>query len=156
MKRIFQKFRRRLRGKRTNRRDHSSRMQLQPRGEQLECRRLLSADFAPQHNYVLPEDVNADGEVSVYDSLLVHRALLDPEHAVALVERALGSLRTIVVMGAAAATSMLACAAAGAGASWVACAGPRRRRSAFAITDTELRLIAAPAIIGLRRRPVAG
>ena len=28
----------------------------------------------------------------------------------------------------------------------------RRNRSAFAITETELKLIAAPAIIGLRRR----
>jgi len=32
----------------------------------------------------------------------------------------------------------------------------RRRRSAFAITETELKLIAAPAIIGLRRSPKNG
>ena len=32
----------------------------------------------------------------------------------------------------------------------------RRSRSAFAITDTELRLIAAAAIIGLRRMPKNG
>ena len=32
----------------------------------------------------------------------------------------------------------------------------RRNRSAFAITETELKLIAAPAIIGLRRRPKNG
>ena len=32
----------------------------------------------------------------------------------------------------------------------------RRSRSAFAITDTELKLIAAAAIIGLSRRPNAG
>jgi hypothetical protein len=31
-----------------------------------------------------------------------------------------------------------------------------RKRSAFAITETELKLIAAPAIIGLRRRPKNG
>ena len=32
----------------------------------------------------------------------------------------------------------------------------RRSRSAFAITETELKLIAAPAIIGLRRTPKNG
>src|ERR1043166_6093041 len=32
----------------------------------------------------------------------------------------------------------------------------RRSRSAFAITETELKLIAAPAIIGLRRTPNSG
>ena len=32
----------------------------------------------------------------------------------------------------------------------------RRSRSAFAITETELKLIAAPAIIGLRRIPNSG
>jgi hypothetical protein len=32
----------------------------------------------------------------------------------------------------------------------------RRRRSAFEITDTELKLIAAAAIIGLSRRPKTG
>ena len=32
----------------------------------------------------------------------------------------------------------------------------RRSRSAFAITETELKLIAAPAIIGLRRMPNSG
>ena len=31
-----------------------------------------------------------------------------------------------------------------------------RNRSAFAITETELKLIAAPAIIGLRRMPKSG
>ena len=31
-----------------------------------------------------------------------------------------------------------------------------RSRSAFAITETELRLIAAPAIIGLRSQPKTG
>ena len=31
-----------------------------------------------------------------------------------------------------------------------------RKRSAFAITETELKLIAAPAIIGLRRMPNSG
>ena len=31
-----------------------------------------------------------------------------------------------------------------------------RSRSAFAITETELKLIAAPAIIGLRRMPNSG
>jgi len=31
-----------------------------------------------------------------------------------------------------------------------------RNRSAFAITETELKLIAAPAIIGLRRTPNSG
>ena len=31
-----------------------------------------------------------------------------------------------------------------------------RNRSAFAITETELKLIAAPAIIGLRRMPNSG
>jgi hypothetical protein len=32
----------------------------------------------------------------------------------------------------------------------------RRSRNAFAITETELKLIAAPAIIGLRRMPKSG
>jgi len=31
-----------------------------------------------------------------------------------------------------------------------------RKRNAFAITETELKLIAAPAIIGLRRMPNSG
>jgi hypothetical protein len=32
----------------------------------------------------------------------------------------------------------------------------RRRRSAFAMTETELKLMAAAAIMGLRRMPVRG
>ncbi len=75
MKRIFQKIRRTLRGRRTHRRGDQNRTHLQPRGEQLEPRRLLSSDFAPWHNYALPEDVNNDGQVSLFDMVLANRQM---------------------------------------------------------------------------------
>ena len=81
MKRIFNRIRQRVRGKRKSRSGDQNRSQLQPRGEQLEPRRMLSSDFSPWHNYALPEDVNNDGEVTLMDAALAHRRLLGIDSA---------------------------------------------------------------------------
>ncbi len=41
------------------------------RSEVLEKRQLMAADFAPAHNYAIPEDVNGDWKISPLDALIV-------------------------------------------------------------------------------------